>query len=118
VASVKTGYLIDAIFPWFKELTTGRRSGRERGIVADRRVTQSRKNAEGDITALCNPSENWSPRLKADVIRDIESELHAYFVDRARYRTNVRVVNAATGKYLRTEADPRSENNLDNLPGC
>jgi len=30
--------------------------------MADRQVTQSRKDSDGDILALCNPGEYWSPR--------------------------------------------------------
>jgi hypothetical protein len=86
--------------------------------VADRRVTQSRKNTEGDITALCNPAESWSPRSKANAISDIENSTHAYYVDRAGHRTNVHVVQGSTGKYLRTTADSGHANNLDNLPDC
>lgn len=86
--------------------------------MADRRVAQSRKDKDGDITALCNPGQGWSPRPKADAIRDIETKTHTYFVDRAGHRTEVEVVNGPTGKYLRTVADPTSDNNLDNLPDC
>jgi hypothetical protein len=86
--------------------------------MADRRVTQSRKDEDGDITALCNPAEPWSPRLKANAIADIDNGIHVYFVDRAGYRTNVQVVDDPDGKYLRTTADTTSANNLDNLPDC
>jgi len=86
--------------------------------MADRRVTQSRKDSDGDITALCNPGSTWSPRGKAGAIHDIDTETHTYFVDRAGYRTDVDVVNGPTGKYLRTTPDPTSDNNLDNLPDC
>jgi hypothetical protein len=86
--------------------------------MADRRVTQSGKNREGDITALCNPAESWSPRPKASAISDIESKTHTYYVDREGHRTDVHVVDGPTGKYLRTTADSGSGNNLDNLPDC
>ncbi|MGH7752739.1 MAG: DUF3892 domain-containing protein [Gemmatimonadales bacterium] len=86
--------------------------------MADRRVTQTRKDKDRDITALCNPSEAWSPHAKHDAIRDIEQRAHTYYVDRADQRTDVHVVNGPTGKYLRTTADPSSANNLDNLPDC
>ena len=86
--------------------------------MADRRVTQSRKNDEGDITALCNPAESWSPRFKANAISDIENGTHTYYVDRAGHRTSIHVVQGPTGKYLRTTADSGSSNNLDNLPHC
>ncbi len=33
-------------------------------------------------------------------------------------RTEIRVVNGPTGKYLRTDRDNTSRNNLDDLPDC
>lgn len=87
--------------------------------MADRQVTHSRKDTDGDITALCNPGESWSPRSKPDAIYDIESRLHTYFVrSPGTTRADVHVVNGPTGKYLRTDADAASGNNLDNLPDC
>ena len=86
--------------------------------MADRRVTKSGKDEDGDITALCNPNESWSPRKKKDAIADIEGNVHTYYVEKGGKRTNIEVVNGPTGKYLRTNADPTSENNLDNLPEC
>lgn len=86
--------------------------------MADRQVKQTGKDADGDITALCNAGETWSPRLRDDVIADIESGLHSYFVQEAGSRASVQVVNGPTGKYLRTGPDPAPGNNLDNLPDC
>lgn len=86
--------------------------------MAHRRVTQSRKDADGDITALCNPGESWSPRHKRDAIDDIESERHTYFILVDGKRTNIHVVNGPNGKYLRTDPDTTSHNNLDDLPDC
>lgn len=84
--------------------------------MADRQVTHSGKDRDGDITALCNPSTTWSPRRKSDAIADIENRIHTYFV---RWpdgvRTEVHVVNGPTGKYLRTDKDNTSRNNLDDL---
>jgi hypothetical protein len=85
--------------------------------VADRRVRETGKD-QGDITSLCNPGEQWSPRVKADAISDIESGSHRYFVREEGDNAWVRVVDGPTGKYLRTTADSSSNNNLDNLPDC
>jgi hypothetical protein len=41
---------------------------------------QTRKDRDGDILALCNPREYWSPRMKRDAISDIELDLHRYYV--------------------------------------
>lgn len=87
--------------------------------MADRRVTHSRKDRDGDITALGNPGEWWSPRMKANAIADIEGGDHTYYVQApGTSRAEVRVVKGQTGKYLRSDPDRSSKNNLDNLPDC
>lgn len=86
--------------------------------MADRRVTQSRKDRDGDITALCNPGQYWSPRAKGDAIRDIEGGSHSYYVLSNGRRVDIHVVNGPNGKYLRTDPDQTSGNNLDDLPNC
>ncbi len=86
--------------------------------MADRPVRKTRKDADGDILALCNDGSNWSPRLKADAIQDIESGTHTYHVPWNDGRTEIRVVNGPTGKYLRTDRDKTTRNNLDDLPDC
>ena len=86
--------------------------------MADRAVRKTRKDEDGDILALCNPGDYWSPRQKADAIQDIESGLHTYYVPWQSGRTPIRVVNGPNGKYLRTDRDNTSRNNLDDLPDC
>lgn len=87
--------------------------------MADRRVTRTGKDGDGDITQLCNPGMAWSPRKKADAIRDIEHNLHTYYVQNpGGKRTDIHVVNGPTGKYLRTDPDNSEGNNLDELPDC
>lgn len=89
--------------------------------MAERAVDKSKKDRDGDILALCNPSECecWSPRSKANAIQDIESGIHQYYVPWGDgTRTSIRVVNGPTGKYLRTDKDNTSRNNLDDLPDC
>jgi len=87
--------------------------------MATRYVNKSRKDRDGDITALCNASETWSPRLKADAIRDIEGGFHSYYVNWSDGKvTAIHVVNGTTGKYLRTDHDSTTRNNLDDLPDC
>ena len=87
--------------------------------MADRAVTRSGKNRDGDITSLCKPGEYWSPRSKQNVIGDIDGGTHRYYVpwsDGAS--TWIRVVNGTNGKYLRTDKDHTTKNNLDDLPDC
>jgi len=87
--------------------------------MADRQVTATGKDKDGNITKLCKAGEAWSPRQKADAIRDIENGLHTYFVQKpGTSRVDITVVNGTTGKYLRSTADKSSKNNLDNLPDC
>ncbi len=87
--------------------------------MADRSVTKTSKDADGDILALCNGTAHWSPRHKSGAISDIELGLHRYYVDWSTgQRTWVRVVNGPTGKYLRTDRDSTSRNNLGDLPDC
>ncbi len=87
--------------------------------MAERAVTRSRKDRDGDITGLCNPGEYWSPRNKEDAIRDIETGLHQYHVPWSDgTKTPIRVVDGPRGKYLRTDKDNTSRNNLDDLADC
>jgi hypothetical protein len=84
--------------------------------MADRPVTHTLKNSDGDITALCNPDEPWSPRSVAEVIADIESGAHKYLVRSDLGDTRVQVIDDPDGKYLRTYRDQKLFNNLDELP--
>lgn len=84
----------------------------------DRAVYKTGKNTDGDITSLCSDGAYWSPRLKADAIADIELGTHTYHVPWTTGRTEIRVVNGPTGKYLRTDADNTTRNNLLDLPDC
>ena len=87
--------------------------------MATRYVNKSGKDMDGDITKLCNGGEIWSPRLKADAIRDIDDRVHEYRVKWSDgQETVIKVVNGATGKYLRTQRDGSTKNNLDDLPDC
>lgn len=86
--------------------------------MADREVTRTRKSDSGEIVALCNTEAWWSPRSKEDVIRDIESKEHTYYVRWPEKRTEILVVDSRTGKYLRTNLDDTTRNNLFDLPDC
>lgn len=89
--------------------------------MADRAVRKTGKDQHGDITSLCDDGASWSPRSKADAIDDIENNVHTYHVPWTDVRTEIRVVPDSTvsgGKYLRTDRDSTSKNNLDDLPNC
>jgi hypothetical protein len=84
-----------------------------------RYVNKTGKDEDGDITKLCNDGADWSPRSKADAIGDIESRSHEYWVSwPGEGETQIHVVRGATGKYLRTDRDDTTDNNLDDLPDC
>ena len=87
--------------------------------MADRAVRKTGKNSQGDITSLCDDGASWSPRYKADAISDVDNNrIHTYYVPWSNGRTEIRVVNGPTGKYLRTDRDSTAKNNLDDLPSC
>ncbi len=87
--------------------------------MATRYVVKSGKDKDGDITKLCNAGEAWSPRLKADAISDIENGTHSYYVSwNDGQTTRINVVKGVTGKYLRTQRDGSTKNNLDDLQDC
>ena len=84
-----------------------------------RYVTATGKDSDGDITALCNTGMIWSPRSKANAIRDIENGTHSYWVKWSNYKeTKIRVVGSGSSRYLRTDRDATKRNNLDDLPNC
>lgn len=84
-----------------------------------RRVYRTGKDSDGDITKLCNSAADWSPRLKASAIADIEAGAIGYFVEDSRgNQAVVKVMTVGYTKHLTTTPDKSSENNLDNLPDC
>lgn len=85
--------------------------------MADRRVTKTGKDSDGDITSLCS-SEWWSPVSLAQAIKDIEGNSHRYYVRTGSQEADINVVQGPTRKYLRTDPDKTSVDNLDELPDC
>lgn len=85
--------------------------------MAERRVTKSGKDREGDITSLCG---SWGKENKDSVIRQLEASppTHRYYVEEEQPSVDVRVVNGLGRKYLRTTPDATSKNNLDKLLDC
>jgi len=78
----------------------------------DRRVRATKKDREGNIIALCCAGQSWSPRRKADVIKDIVNSKRSYYVQEEGRRTYVRIVAGV----LQTTPDVSSNNNLSRLP--
>ncbi|MBI5326445.1 MAG: DUF3892 domain-containing protein [Ignavibacteriae bacterium] len=71
--------------------------------MAVRVVKFIRKNLYGDIVSLFNPEESWSPRLKEDVIRDIETGEHSYFIQWGSMVMDFVVAEGNNGKILKTD---------------
>ena len=87
--------------------------------MTQRQVTKTGKDRDGDITSVCHPGAYWSPRSKLDTIRDIETGEHQYYVPWTHSEpTLIRVVDGPNGKYLRTDRDKTSKNNLADLKDC
>lgn len=83
-----------------------------------RQVNHTQKDRDGNIIALCNPGEDWSPRKTKDAIRDIESHTHDYYVTWAGSfgGSHIKIAKGPAGKYLRADKDKTTRNNLDDLP--
>lgn len=83
-------------------------------------VTHVRRNADGDITALCNPGEPWSPREKEDVIKDLEHKRpeYEYYLLYNGKKVGIHVVHRENGPYLRTVHDEIEEDGLGYMPEC
>lgn len=84
--------------------------------MANRRVQQSGKDRDGDITALCG---SWGRTAKQRAIAEIENRVHVYYTqDRLQRTARVIVVNGRYDKHLRTDPNSECSDNLDNLPNC
>ncbi len=80
----------------------------------DRRVRSTKKDRNGNIIALCNPGQSWSPRRANDVVRDINSGRKSYYVQEKARRSYVRAVSGV----LDTKPEAAPHNSLALLPTC
>lgn len=87
--------------------------------MADVRVTcinkQPRNDPHEGITHLGGATWHWT---RQDVINSIEAKTNTFFTLVGGNRAEVGVVNGANGKYLRTYADGKWNDNLLALPEC
>lgn len=87
--------------------------------MADIHVTcinkQPRQNPYEGITHLGNSTGKWT---RQQVINWIESKTHTFYTLVAGNRGNIGVVDGPNGKYLRTYADGKWNDNLLSLPEC
>jgi hypothetical protein len=79
----------------------------------DRKVTAIKKDRKGNIVALCNAGQRWSPRRTQDVLKDIRAGRKSYYVQELANRV---YVHALSGDRLETTPDLNSRNNLERLP--
>ena len=85
--------------------------------MENRKVTKTIKNQYGDIVALCNDSEIWSPKLKSIAIPEIELKINRYFVTIDNKEIDIQVVqNSSGGKMLITNPYESNDNFLFSLP--
>ena len=86
--------------------------------MAEREITQTRKGYDGDILALCNPNQSWSPRFKNDVIKDIEIGIHKYFLKERNKIIYICVEFKRGSKHLIVDKIEATTTNLENLKNC
>lgn len=86
--------------------------------MIERQITNTKKDSSGNIILLCNPTEWWSPRSANEILWDIEEAMYLYFVLVDGRKVEIKVITELTGKYLRTDPDKTTKNNLDELPDC
>lgn len=89
--------------------------------MTNRIVTGVDKDSHGRITRLCSPSSAWSPRAARDVINDIRTGAHRYFVftfPRWPFIAHINVVSSSQGETVSTSTDPAGPNHLDQLAAC
>jgi hypothetical protein len=100
---------------WSENVRVGCGSGRataEEEVTLDRRIRTVKRDRKGNIVALCNAEAAWSPRRKADIIRDILDNKKSYYVQEQERRSYVRVVD---GDKLQTTPDESHANFLGKL---
>jgi hypothetical protein len=78
----------------------------------DRKVTSVKKDKSGNIVALCNPGQSWSPRRTKDVLKDIRAGRKSYYVEEVPRRAYVRVISGGTLQSTPTAG----KNSLTSLP--
>ena len=87
--------------------------------MADIQITcinkQPRNNPHEGITHLGNAAGKWTPQ---QVIASIEAPEHTFFTLVNGNKGDIRVVDGSNGKYLRTYADGKLNDNLLSLPEC
>lgn len=80
-----------------------------------RKITNAVKDEDGNIVALANPAEWWSPRSTAEIINDIEEAFYEYYLILNGQKIQLKVTNGTGRKQLRTDPNLTDEYNLVKL---
>lgn len=88
-------------------------------LMENREVTKTIKNQHGEVVALCNDAELWSPKLKSIAIPEIELNINRYYVKNDGKEIEVQVKNGeGIKKILITDPSSSETDLLQILPDC
>lgn len=77
------------------------------------KITRSDLGKRGEVLAVYGPSRGYL--TTPEVVADIESRTHSYYVKEGPYESEVRVVGEGSDKTIITTRDIFSPNHLHNL---
>lgn len=86
--------------------------------MIERQITNIKKDSKGRTRLICNPDEWWSPKSVKEVVYEIEESFYRYYVIVNNLKVEVKVIADSENKYLCTDPDKTTQNNLDELPEC
>jgi len=81
-----------------------------------RQVTHILRDSAGNIIALCNPGQPWSPVPIKKVISEIRLEIQKYYVQDSLQRVDIVVALPVSEPFLRTNPVITDVNLLEFLP--
>jgi hypothetical protein len=86
-------------------------------FMESREVTKTIKNQFGEVVALCNDAELWSPKLRSIAIPEIELKINRYYVKQDENEVEIQIINGSGNKkVLIANADQENKNLLMELP--
>lgn len=77
--------------------------------MESREVTKTIKNQHGEVVALCNDAELWSPKLRSIAIPEIELKINRYYVKQNDEEIDIQILNGS-GKKKILIANPEKAN--------
>lgn len=88
-------------------------------FMENREVTKTIKNQFGEVVALCNDAELWSPKLRSIAIPEIELSINRYFVKMDDEEIEIKVSNGNDSKKVLIVDPQKSKTDLLLLlPDC